>query len=105
MELASSVIGTIAYGNTEAELVDILEKLKDDNEIEGYGPTGQTTITGITFGTAENGIELEIDAEVEKQATFTSSDPSQDYYVQIRGKKYPIEKTKTATIVPASDGL
>ena len=97
LELTSSIIGVRAYGETEKELGEILEKLQENDEIEAYGQTGNTTITGITFGTAveQNGIELEIGVEkaVEKTATFTSSDPSQDYYVQIRGKKYPIAKT------------
>ena len=97
LELTSSIIGVRAYGETEKELGEILEKLQEENEIEAYGRTGNTTITGITFGQVveQNGIELEIGEEkaVEKTATFTSSDPSQDYYVQIRGKKYPIAKT------------
>ena len=96
LELTSSIIGVRAYGETEKELGEILEILQEENEIEAYGQTRNTTITGITFGTAveQNGIELEIGEEkaVEKTATFTSSDPSQDYYVQIRGKKYPIAK-------------
>ena len=96
LELANSTIGARAYGNAEAGIADILSNLKSDNEIEAYGQTGNTTITGITFGQAveQNGIELEIGATnaVVKAATFTSSDPSQDYWVQIRGKKHPIGK-------------
>ncbi len=94
LELASSLIDSMVENGAQKSLAEILQILKTRGEIEDYSQTGQTVITEITFGNEidQNGVAVVIGAEnaVEKTATFKSSDPSQDYYVQIKGKKYPV---------------
>ena len=92
LELIDNLIGVKIENEAQKGLAEILETLKTRGKVEDYGQTGLTTVTGITFGTdvETNGVTLEIgDANaIEKTATFTNS--SQNYYVQIKRKKYPI---------------
>ncbi len=79
LELADNLIGVKTANEAQKGLAEILETLNTRGEVEAYGQTGLTTVTGITFGNdvETNGVTLEIgDAKaVEKTATFSSSDP------------------------------
>ena len=97
LELANSIIGakTQQGGATEKTVAQIAEYLKDEGYIEDYDQTRLKTITGMTFGDIGTaGIVLAEGATSDEiVATFNTSNPSEDYYVQINGKKYLITKT------------
>lgn len=107
LEVLDNLIGVKTVKESEKDIAGILEVLKNKGEIEGYGQTGQTIITGMSFGSAieQDGLTLYLGGteDIIKTVTFTSSDPSQDYYVQIKGRKYPIEKRNGKVIITPTE--
>ena len=93
LELLNSLIGTKTGNQAEKGLVDVLETLKTNGVIEAYAPTSSITgfnfngVTAVNIGTSE-GLKTKV-----MQAEFTGPQGESPYYVQIKGKKYPISKT------------
>ena len=90
--LMESKIGNRTNGQAEKSVSTILNELKTEGRIEDYGDiNGDVAVTGIQFDV--NSVTLgEGDNSGTLTATFLPENPAGGYYVEVKGKKYPVSK-------------
>ena len=112
IELTDNLIGVKTGNEAQKGLTEILETLKTKGEVDAYGKRGDVSITGFNFGgiTSVNVGTTETNKTKVMTAEFTGPQGTGAYYVQIKGKKYPISKingriTIEKTAISTNDGV